>query len=1015
MNVLNILNYKKHFITVIVSILNYLLIYSQQNTSQQNNVTITTGIIVEKEPDKPMQGAKAVLYEKGKEIESVITKTDGIVTFKLNPNTEYLMEISKEGYVSKRVSIVTRIPQYEKQQFEVAFSILLFVPCEGLDYSVLQNPVLKIIYNDVKRDFLADKTYDELMRAKLEQLMQKNEQCIEDKYQSVVKKADKLFNEKKYNESLNIYQDAKKLRPDDKYVNTQIDKINKILSEQKNNETAYQNYIAQADKQFRTQNYPLAKELYSRALEIKPQETYPAQQIAEIDKIISQKNKDEQEKLKRETDFQHYITEGDDAFKKDVCNKSVQAYRKALEIKPNDPDATQKLKEAEKACKEQQAQALEKKQKDTKYQQNILKGDSLFNKQKYEDALTFYKTALSIYPQEIYPQDQISEIENILRKQAKNTESQYKTLIKQGDKAFDNENFKLAKDNYEQALKLKPNETYPKEKIKIIDDILAEMQRIQAEEKAKQEQYNNTIAQADNAFKNADYTKALTLYQKATVLLPKEKYPQQKIDEIAKINQALADKMEKDYNSYIQQGDKDYLAKNYNQAINDYKNALQIKPNETYPAQRIDEINKILNEIAKKEAENKAKQDAYKAAIAKADNNFSNKQYDQALTFYKEALTYLPDEIYPKNKIEEISQIKKQKEIDDLYNKAISSADASMKQKKYEEAKTNYLQALNIKPNDIYAKQKIEEIDKIIEDEMKKLADAKARQDAFDKSVKEGDSYFANKDYNAAKVSYETANSIIPNKPYVKQKLTEIDNILKQIALDKQYNDIIVNADELFGTRDYETAKNKYKEALKIKPTEKYPQQKINEIDNILSQFAAEKKKRQELEKKYNQVIAKADQLFDNAKYDEALKEYENALTILPDEIYPKQKIGKIREIKSLLAKGEPKTTPAQKATPVNQDTKLPDLKFNNNEEKEKYLKELLVKYPPGITCEIYKEKYRTITRYIIIRENEANDFREIRYNWGVEYYRNDKPITGLYFKSQVSQREGEYFVRIEM
>ena len=165
-------------------------------------------------------------------------------------------------------------------------------------------------------------------------------------------------------------------------------------------------------------------------------------------------------------------------------------------------------------------------------------------------------------------------------------------------------------------------------------------------------------------------------------------------------------------------------------------------------------------------------------------------------------------------------------------------------------------------------------------------------------------------------------------------------------------------------------------------------------------------------EKNYNEAIAKANDLFDKAQYDQSKKEYERSLTIMPNEVFPKQRIAKINEIKSLLAKdakGGDKTGAAKEA-------KIVDLKFKNDNERQTYLKELLAKYPAGVTCEVYKEKNRTVTRYIIIRENQANDFREIKYNWGgIDYLRNDKPVTLLYFNTQIKAREGEYFTQTDM
>jgi epidermal growth factor receptor substrate 15 len=205
----------------------------------QKQATITTAFVVEKDIDVGLAGVTAKLFETGKEISSTVTNADGVVSFKLVPNSDYIIELSKQGYVSKIININTKIPDYEKNQFEVAFSILLFIPCEGLDYSVLQNPVVKITYDDLKRDFFNDKVYSNTMNAKLQQLMEANDKCIEDKYQAIVKKADRLFAEKKYQEAKDVYKQAIAQRPDDKYVIKQIEEIDRILAEKKDSEKAY--------------------------------------------------------------------------------------------------------------------------------------------------------------------------------------------------------------------------------------------------------------------------------------------------------------------------------------------------------------------------------------------------------------------------------------------------------------------------------------------------------------------------------------------------------------------------------------------------------------------------------------------------------------------------------------------------------------------------------------------------------------------------------------------------------
>jgi tetratricopeptide (TPR) repeat protein len=1106
--------------------------FSQNKELTTNYLTISG--MVDKGEDDPLFEATVKLFEKGNLLNTFYTKSDGVFNFKLALNSEYTLEVSKTGYVTKIFSINTKVPSYEKGVWERTFSVTLFVPCEGVDLSQLQSPIFKLVYNEINREFLPEKSYDKIMLAKLQQLYKSNDDCVEEKYQTIVRKADRQFTEKKYPDAKDTYVQALDIRPKDEYVKGRIDEIDKILSSQKNNDKLYNDYIAQADKQFASKSYPISKEFYKRALTVKPDATYPVSQIALIDKIMADKNKQDQDKQSQSAKFQQLLSMGDAALDDDPCGKALKAYRDALAMSPNDPDILQKISVADKKCKEQQAKLAQDKDKQARYDAAIAKADQLYKSATYPDARTAYQDALAIIPTAEYPQKQIDLIDDILKKQNKDLdakfkalvdqgdkaydsekyndakgfyqkalelkpndnyclsqiklidklladlqkkdaqskairdaynkaiadadklfaakdysnarpsyekasqiipseeypkqkikeidsilkamdkdrEQQYKNFISQADKAFDNEDFLNSKDLYQKALGVKPTEQYPKDKIKTIDSILAEQQRLADERKAKLEQYNKAIAEADLAFKKPDYSAAKTGYMKALGILPDEQYPKQKLSEIESILNEMANKLEQDYKAKIQSGDKNFMAKSYTQARQDYQDALKIKPGEEYPTSRISDIDKILADQARLAAEQKAKKEAYDKAITKADNQFKSQQYDLALVSYKEASSYLPEEKYPYTKIDEIGKIKKQLELDKNYKDAIAKADDYYQKKQYESSKTFYNKSLEFKPNDAYALAQIQKIDKAIADQLKLLADQKARQDAYDKAIADGDKNFGLKDYEMSRSSYQTALAIFNDKPYPKQKIDEIDRILKQQQLDKDYRDALDEANQLFTDKTYLEAKTKYQEASKLKPQETFPIEKIKEIDKILAQLDADKQKRLLDEKNYNEAVAKANDLFDKAQYANSKKEYERALTIMPNETYPKQRIAKINEILSMLAKdakGGEKTGAAK-------ETKIADLKFKSETEKQIYLRELLAKYPAGITCEVYKEKNRTVTRYIIIRENQANDFRQIKYNWGgVDYIRNDKPVTLLYFNTQVKTREGEYFTQTDM
>jgi len=58
---------------------------------------------------------------------------------------------------------------------------------------------------------------------------------------------------------------------------------------------------------------------------------------------------------------------------------------------------------------------------------------------------------------------------------------------------------------------------------------------------------------------------------------------------------------------------------------------------------------------------------------------------------------------------------------------------------------------------------------------------------------------------------------------------------------DKQYLDIIASADKLLADKSYQPARVQYQSALKLKPEEKYPQDRIAEIDLALTDLAKQK------------------------------------------------------------------------------------------------------------------------------------------------------------------------------
>ncbi len=202
------------------------------------------------------------------------------------------------------------------------------------------------------------------------------------------------------------------------------------------------------------------------------------------------------------------------------------------------------------------------------------------------------------------------------------------------------------------------------------------------------------------------------------------------------------------------------------------------------------------------------------------------------------------------------------------YDLAMDDAKILFDNKDYVASRNAYEKAFNMSPLETLPKEKIAEIDKI-------LSEIKSLNEKYDAAEAKGDSLFNIGQYEAAKNAFNTALKFKPDEAYPKKKIADADNALKQIALENEYNDNISNGNKAFNEKDYETAKVFYNSALKLKPNEFYPKEKINQIVQIL--FEQEQKLK---ESKYKSLIVEADKLYGSKKYEAAIGKYNEAYNL---------------------------------------------------------------------------------------------------------------------------------------
>jgi hypothetical protein len=275
-----------------------------------------------------------------------------------------------------------------------------------------------------------------------------------------------------------------------------------------------------------------------------------------------------------------------------------------------------------------------------------------------------------------------------------------------------------------------------------------------------------------------------------------------------------------------------------------------------------------------------AKEKAYTDAIAAADAKFDASDWAGAKSKYTEASGLKATEQYPKDRIKLCDENLAKAGTDKKYNDLVKQGDAAFDLKNWSAAKGFYTQASAVKAEEQYPKDRI----KLCDDN---LATAGADKQ-YNDLVKQADTKFAVKDWNGAKAIYVQASGVKPTEQYPKDKIKACDDALAN-AKDKAYNDVIAAADAKFKLNDWSGAKLKYNEALAMRSAEQYPKDQIKACDDNLASAG--------VDKQYASIITAADALFTGKNWEGAKAKYQEASGVKPAESYPKDRMKECDEM----------------------------------------------------------------------------------------------------------------------
>jgi len=485
------------------------------------------------------------------------------------------------------------------------------------------------------------------------------------KYDDIIKKATGFFDSGEFTSAITEYNNALAVIPADAYATAQIEKANaKIEEKKKFAEEQLAKLLEQADKDFSAEKYVDAKGYYERYLKQRPNDAHASARIIECDAKIAALSRDAAEKAKIDAAYNGFMAKGETAIKAKKFDEAILDFDAALGVKPGDALATEKKALAQKMkddLNNASAQAVIKK----RYDEFIAKANPLFDGGDFQKSIVEYNNALGVIPGDEFATKRIALANERIEGKKKEIEEMLAKLMMAADNEFKDGNWSDAKGYYERYIKIRPENTYAVDQIKICEAKIKE--------------------------------------------------------ELANANSKAA--VEARYKKFMEEGEEMAKLKKYDEAIMKFTGALETKPGDVPAQSRIDQINKIKNDLfnqAKANASAKENQARYDAAIALGNTELTEGDFDPAIDAYKDALNFKPLDKYATDQIKRCMKLKAEKIAAGakMYADIIAKADQLFDAKNYGEAKGLYERAAKFKPDDTYPPQRIEECDKM----MKKLA-----------------------------------------------------------------------------------------------------------------------------------------------------------------------------------------------------------------------------------------------------------------------------------------------------
>ncbi|MBQ3709306.1 MAG: hypothetical protein II887_01230 [Bacteroidales bacterium] len=270
--------------------------------------------------------------------------------------------------------------------------------------------------------------------------------------------------------------------------------------------------------------------------------------------------------------------------------------------------------------------------------------------------------------------------------------------------------------------------------------------------------------------------------------------------------------------------------------------------------------------------------ESYESLMKSGNTKFAANDFISAKTYYEMALKQRPNDATAKKKLDQtLEKIQQDSERQEVFYAHLDAGDAFNAQNKYEEALSEYEKALAIFPGDKYVGAQADAIRAI-------LKERKDKQDAYNTAIAQGNTLLEEENFDAAIMQFEVAKEIFPNDNLPKERIAEAKR-LQSVYNEKvtRFNTLMEEGNNLALRKNFDGAIQKLNQALELFPNDSQALAKLQEWQGS-----------KDINDRYNNFIAQADQLYEQKSYKEAKVQYQGALSVVAGDAYATEMISRL-------------------------------------------------------------------------------------------------------------------------